>query len=71
MVTVAKGAAARDAPKPGFNPANSISDISTCKIITKTNNLDIDAAVGKTKNINSQANGNGNSFGTWSHNGNI
>ena len=55
----------------GENPVNSFTDISTCQIITKRNNLYIDAAVGKTININSEANGNVNSFGTWSHNGNL
>ncbi len=55
----------------GSNPANSFSDISTCQIITKTNNLYICAAVGKTININSEANGNVYSFGTWLHNGNF
>ena len=55
----------------GSNPSNSFSDISTCQIISKRNNLYIDAAVGKAININSEANGNINSYGTWSHNGNL
>jgi len=37
----------------GSNPSNSFSDISTCQIISKRNNLYIDAAVGKAININS------------------
>jgi cytoskeletal protein CcmA (bactofilin family) len=55
----------------GSNPVNSFTDISTCQIIAKRNNLYIDAAVGKTININSEANGNVISYGTWSHNGNF
>ena len=55
----------------GSNPANSFSDISTCQIITKRNNLYIDAAVGKTININSEANGNVYSYGAWIHKGDI
>jgi hypothetical protein len=55
----------------GTNPTNSFTDISTCQIITKRNNLYIDAAVGKTININSEANGNINSFGSWVHNGDL
>jgi len=55
----------------GSNPANSFSDISTCQIITKRNNLYIDAAVGKTININSEANGNVYSYGAWIHKGDL
>jgi hypothetical protein len=55
----------------GTNPANSFTDISTCQIITKRNNLYIDAAVGKTININSEANGDIISYGTWAHNGDL
>ena len=50
---------------------NSFSDISTCQIITKRNNLYIDAAVGKTININSEANGNVYSYGAWIHKGDL
>ena len=53
------------------NPINSFLDVSTCQVITKTNNLYIDAALGKTININSEANGNINSYGPWQHNGDI
>jgi len=55
----------------GSNPANSFTDVSTCQIITKRNNLYIDAAVGKTININSEANGDIISYGTWAHNGDL
>ncbi len=55
----------------GTNPANAFTDVSTCQIVTKRNNLYIDAAVGKSNNINSEANSNINSYGTWLHNGDL
>ncbi len=48
----------------GINPANSFTDVSTCQTITKRNNLYIDAAVGKTMNINCESD-------TWLHYGDL
>ncbi len=45
----------------GTNPAYSFNAVSTFQTITKRNNWYIDAAVGKTINKNSEANGNLNS----------
>ena len=56
----------------GSNRAlSSFVDISTCQIITKANNLYIDPALNKTVNINSEAGGNINSYGAWTHNNSL
>ena len=56
----------------GSNRAlSSFVDVSTCQIITKTNNLYIDSALDKTININSESGGNINSYGQWTHNNNL
>jgi hypothetical protein len=56
----------------GSNRAlSSFVDVSTCQIITKTNNLYIDSALNKSININSEGQGNINSYGPWTHNNDL
>ncbi len=56
----------------GSNRAlSSFVDVSTCQIITKTNNLYIDSALNKTININPEGQGNINSYGPWTHNNDL
>ena len=56
----------------GANRAlSSLVDVSTCQIITKSNNLYIDPALNKTININSEAGGSVNSYGLWTHNNDL
>ena len=55
----------------GSNPANSYTDTSSCQVITKRNNLYIDAASGKNININTESNGKINSYGPWAHTGDL
>ena len=56
----------------GSNRAiSSFVDVSTCQIITKTNNLYIDSALNKSININSEGQGNINSYGPWTHNSDL
>jgi hypothetical protein len=55
----------------GSNPVNSFTDVSTCQIITKRNNLYIDSALNKTININSESGGDINSYGPWTHNNDL
>jgi hypothetical protein len=55
----------------GSNPTNSFTDVSTCQIITKRNNLYIDSALNKTININSEGQGDINSYGPWTHNNDL
>jgi hypothetical protein len=56
----------------GANRAlSSFVDVSTCQIITKSNNLYIDPALNKTININSEAGGSVNSYGLWTHNNDL
>ncbi len=53
----------------GANRAlSSFVDVSTCQIITKSNNLYIDPALNKSININSEAGGSVNSYWLWTHN---
>ena len=56
----------------GSNRAlSTFVDVSTCQIITKTNNLYIDSALNKSININSEGQGNINSYGPWTHNSDL
>jgi hypothetical protein len=55
----------------GSNPTNSFTDVSTCQIVTKRNNLYVNAAIGKTINISSEGSGDINSNGAWTHNNDL